>query len=179
MQCGRGCGYAWWHHVTEWVVWGLPPLLPHSRTRERKRSVGGFQCTSLFASASKGDLHSMLVCLCECVNGWICPHLPVLPIELWCWGEEEVGRRHSNRGRAGLIGRAEVVGDPVKRCAVCAEWDMKGLWWSFKGGPGLVEDWGLWGHSRSQSERGPILSLRPRKLCGRLFLHLYFCVLSC
>lgn len=72
----------------------------------RMRRMGGFQCPSLFASAS--ETFSSHAASCDCGGVWICASSSSSPCPC-----EGVGCRRSNR--------AAVAVDPVVRCGDCGE----------------------------------------------------------
>lgn len=108
MWCGcsdPGCGHGWWHHVTEW--WGVCPAFPlitlWTREPSHEKEDGSFSVYWSLCISIK-ERFPCHACLCECVNGCICPSSSSSPPTSQfvhessrCWGEEEVGRCHSNR----------------------------------------------------------------------------------
>lgn len=84
-----------------------------------RRRMGAFQCTGLFASASKRDFHATLVY----VSVSICPSSPSSStshfVSWRCWGEERWDVVMVTVSQ--LIGRAVVASDPVERRGVCVE----------------------------------------------------------
>ena len=150
MQCGcSGCGHGWSCDLVGGVHPASPLLtLQYQRAmsgRGRGGRWGGFQCTSLFALASKKDFHSMLVCVWVCK--WVCLRLPLfshLPgLCLRCWGEKEVGRCHSNSVTVQWWLVAQW------RDVVFVQSEPSAVWWGWKW---VWESWTrLQRHRRNQS----------------------------
>lgn len=165
-----GCGHGWWHHVTEWAGFVLPPLSSHCRTREPshedEEEDGRFSVYRSLSISIK-ERFPCHACLCECVNGCICPsssspHLPLCACELALLRRVEVGRCHGNHVTAywSYSGGEWPSGEIRHLCRVSLP-GFKGVWWGSKGGAGLVDDWGfggpLQGHSRNWPALYPVL----------------------
>lgn len=106
-----GCGHAWWRHVTEWAEGvSLTPLLITWLDHLVGR-MGDFQCTGLFASASKKGFHARLAY----VSVQWREYAPLSPPPTFCFEtclEEKMGYCHSNHTGSKV---AEMV---VMRCSI-------------------------------------------------------------